>query len=362
MATIVFFEDEEKFANETVTQLQKRLKAKAYVKRFVGEEVGTAKDHPPIPYLQRIETALQSETYRDVSMIVTDVNLAELDGYHGLSAEVLLELGKRRSIPVCVYSRNATDQLDILARWIDGRIILESPPGSPAIFAEIASIHAGFTQLMKLTTKLTSKDKSRSLPELASHILGRPQYTNRFVSYAIGNQAFYGFANAKSYQKDSAPWSDPKALSFVIGTWLLTSIFRFPGLLVNEIAAASYLDLDLPDFRKETIKKLFKKASYRGPFSELHQMWWRDELDDLLIGEEAESGYELAKKKFADVRHSTCSVDNTSPAGFYCIVTKQPVSRKNSNGEVAWIPKGADLSRISNKIMDQLSPWFATFS
>jgi len=44
---------------------------------------------------------------------------------------------------------------------------------------------------------------------------------------------------------------------------------KFPGILVNEIAAASYLNISVEDFKNVKVRNLFKKAYYQGHF----QLW-----------------------------------------------------------------------------------------
>lgn len=361
MKSIVFFEDEGSFALSTAKHLQKRLGKRGKVKLFEAESLRGDTKRSTRSYLERIETLFRKGPYGDAAMIVTDTNLAELDGFKGLSAEVIIELGRRLCIPVCVYSVRAPNELEELGKWIDGRIKLKYQPNDKKMFDEIASVYSGFTALSRLIGKL--KDLSRPLPETSARILGRPQYADRFVSYAVGNQAFYGLANLESKRRYRKGYIDPKALVYMVGTWLITSIFKFPGILVNETAAASYLDIDPTDFAKPDVQKLFRKAKFDGPFSDGGTFWWRDELDEILTKGNTVSGFELASKKLKrKIQHCFCSVDSKSTAGFFCIITEKPVSRSNSNGELAWIPRGADLSRVSNKVLDQISPWFGTLS
>ena len=42
-------------------------------------------------------------------------------------------------------------------------------------------------------------------------------------------------------------------------------------------------------------------------------------------------------------------------AGFYCMVTEEPVSRANSKGNINWFPSGADLSRIRTSNFEKIT-------
>jgi hypothetical protein len=151
-----------------------------------------------------------------------------------------------------------------------------------------------------------------------------------------------------------------KRLPSVLGYWLYDSILRFPGLLLNAVATASYLDIAEAQFRNPSVQKLFKPALYRGPFedhSEPH--WWRKTVDEI-VGK-AKSGNEfLAQKLHKPVPH--CLDSQTGKrAGYYCMVKRVPVSKDNSVGNISWFPPGADLARVRKDMYEQLGPWLGLF-
>jgi hypothetical protein len=354
MNKIVFFEDIEQFAQISEKRINKLLKNKGSVILFKPEAL-----EEKATYLSSIEKQFTKKEFKDVLLIVTDVNLAELEFFKGLSADVIIELGKRLSIPVCIYSRIQDEELNTLSKWIDGRIILKNSPDNIPIFDEISSIYSGFETLYRLCKKILKGKLDKSIPKITAELLNKPQYEDRFASYASGYQAFYNIVNSDIRESIESP----KKLSYIIGTWLLTSILKFPGILVNEIAAASYLNISVEDFKNVKVRNLFKKAYYQGPFSTLEPYWWRDGLDNILIDNNVDEGVGLVEKKIKlKVNPCLCSVDNTSRAGYYCVKSNKPVSRENSKGEFMWIPRGADLTRISQTQLDQLGPWERTLS
>ena len=55
-------------------------------------------------------------------------------------------------------------------------------------------------------------------------------------------------------------------------------------------------------------------------------------------------GRELASKHLhRPLPQSQCCEDATISAGYYCMLSKLPVSRRNSRPGLAWFPRGADL-------------------
>jgi hypothetical protein len=130
--------------------------------------------------------------------------------------------------------------------------------------------------------------------------------------------------------------------------------------LVGEVPAASYLNIDPKDFVKGNVQKLFQKAKYRGPFSDLHNWWWRHQLEDMLTQNKCDDGFALAKKNRLSV-HQCKDSQTGDRAGYYCMVTGEPVSADNSKSEISWFPSGADLARIRLDKYKELAPWVGLY-
>jgi hypothetical protein len=133
-------------------------------------------------------------------------------------------------------------------------------------------------------------------------------------------------------------------------------------LFVNEVAAASHLNLSTEDFKQPNIRAIFDAGLYRGPFEDSKRpQWWRGLLDDIVAGDNCADGLELVTKKVnQQVRPSQCYVDPTKTAGYYCIISRQPVSLENSKGGLSWFPRGADLTRIGNPKFEEYGPWLGS--
>ena len=145
-----------------------------------------------------------------------------------------------------------------------------------------------------------------------------------------------------------------KRMPRVLGKWLFLSVLRFPGVLVNEVATASYLNIDPGDFKKKEVQALFRKGEYKGPFAELGPWWWRRTLDGLLDKSDCEDGRELADKSNIKVR-ACLDPKSKKQAGYYCMLTRKPVSEENSRGGISWFPSGADLARIRKDKFEEIT-------
>ena len=152
-----------------------------------------------------------------------------------------------------------------------------------------------------------------------------------------------------------------KRLPSILGYWLYDSILRFPGILLNAVATASYLDIAESYLRNAAVQRLFKSALYDGPFEDISEpRWWRKTLDQI-VGE-ARTGNQFVAQKL-NKRLPHCLDSQTGGrAGYYCMVKRVPVSKGNSVGNISWFPPGADLARVRKDMYEQLGPWLGLFS
>ncbi|MCH7561933.1 MAG: hypothetical protein IIC67_11345, partial [Thaumarchaeota archaeon] len=179
MDTILFFEDDEEFAKKTKTGLSNKLGKSVHVKlanSILSKPV--KKDKTMFHRLYKDLKVLKS-----VELIVSDVNLYDIDSYSGLSAEIVSEVGRQLFIPVCIYSRNVPSDFDRIKESIDATINLENDPNTPAMLTEIKNLYEGFVEIKKAYKRLDNKIQSESLPRILSAILKKPQYIDRFSFY-----------------------------------------------------------------------------------------------------------------------------------------------------------------------------------
>jgi hypothetical protein len=213
------------------------------------------------------------------------------------------------------------------------------------IFEGCRHIHVFVEETIFRRFKKRTKPKSGTPSSWMCALLGRPEIQTRLSLYGAGDQQYLeGLATVNALAE---PRRACRIISSELSYWLWESILRFPGLLLNEIAAASFLNIDERDFSKKEVRALFKKALYEGPFSNVSSRWWQDDLQNILKQNKAKSGLEFTKRKgFSTISSCKCSVDPKEDAGYYCMLSEKPVSFKNSMGKIPYFPPGADLERV----------------
>lgn len=318
------------------------------------------------PFDRRLKKDLENKDYKDVSLIICDSDLTDIESYTGLSEVIVTNVARELAIPICLYALGTyKDNLMRLKGWSELKIILDVSEGYDKLANESKIIFNGFQLLKSRYKKIMSKSKSRkfTLSEILARILNKPNLKDRIAQYGIGNKQmleeilpYYG-NDTKKIEKEY------KRIPMLLGYCLWNSILRFPGILLNDVAAASYLNIDEEEFSKiKEIKDLFMDAIYKGPFADMQDYWWRDDLDDIVFKEKCNDGLELVHKKIPDkIKNCKCSVDPTKKAGYYCMLTEKPVSAENSKSNISWFPTGADLARISNPKYDELAPWLGLY-
>ena len=202
--------------------------------------------------------------------------------------------------------------------------------------------------------KATVKGK-KSPAKLLATLPGKPDYSDKMALYAVGDRT------QLAEIPDNAQ-GEVKEWGTFLGYWLWDSLLRYPGLFVNEVAAASYLNIKTESFHRTDVQGLFSAAVYRGPFADQkYPQWWRGMLDDIVSNQNCVDGLELVRKKVdQQIGGSECCEDPSKPAGYYCIISRKPVSLENSKGGLSWFPRGADLTRVSITMFEEYEPWLGS--
>jgi hypothetical protein len=241
----------------------------------------------------------------------------------------------------------------MLQRWNSEEITLTESSDSWA--KEIFALWQGFEQLR---IGYGQADINKLKPaEAIAKLMGRQDATSRIALYGSGDQTI--MTEVFGFTEGIDAISRQRRMPRVLGMWLRLSLLRFPGLLVNEVAAASYLNISLPEFAKLEIRDQFQSAKYEGPFSGLGDWWWRDDLDSLTLEAQTSDGRDLLRAR--GILVDECLDDETkSRAGYYCMITETPVGRANSKGSINWFPSGADLARIRTSKFEQITSLVST--
>jgi hypothetical protein len=357
---VVLFEDDPKTGPRLSKAIQKRLPKPSKTFLFSPSD----KSESRRAHEDRLAADLQKQGFETATLWVSDRDLSRTQNYNGLSEAIVSKVAARFGVPICKYATGTNDD-EVFKRqqhWGDAQIVLDSAD-EDILAAQIVVIATGFrfiAKRLKNATKKTADDaKARTPATVMARLLDRPDEADRIALYGSGDQKMIseilpfavGAARHRQLQE---------RLPSLLGYWLYDSILRFPGLLVNSIAAASYLNIAVSAFENTRIRKLFKPALYKGPFSDSKDpLWWRKDLDGILIVAKAEDGNSYVRRKLR-MTVPRC-LDGGKRAGLYCVVTKTPVSEENSVGNIGWFPPGADLARVRRDVYEQMSPWLGLF-
>lgn len=299
---------------------------------------------------------------QDVAIVVAD---HDLSGYGSvrISESAVADACRQSATPICTYHRApSTKTAGQSLRGIYGQtrsftITLDMTSGNEVVAAKnIISLADGFALIRDKFAAITEEVRKQGPAAILSHILDRPGLANAFALYVSGpslaSDAIYHIAKSQGAHESVTQDLDGR-LPFILGCWLSNYILPFPGLILNTKAAASYLNIATSEFEANANK--FDACQYTGPFSGADNYWWRTDLDQLLIDSDSEDGKEHLQKEGIEVSPSVCISTKESPAGYYCIVQKEPISLNASVGNLGWIPQGAHLSRIDQNIYDTVA-------
>lgn len=312
---------------------------------------------------QWLDTLLLNDT---IGLIACDKELGRYANLRGLSANPVSAAALQRAIPFCQYSRQPEPgtrefaRFNRLRQWSSEQITLEGLEVEDWAL-QVESLYRGFESLR---TQYGQMDKADLTPASAlSQILEHPECESRIALYGAGDQGFLReimtYVDTEEGNMDELYSRMPR----ILGNWLFLSILRFPGILVNATAAASYLNIADDDFGNPSLRACFQDALYRGPYHDhsLGPWWWRDDLDAIVYESEAEDGRAYAiGQGHADIRE--CLDPHTQErAGYYCMLMQEPVSSKNSRGDISWFPSGADLARIRKDKFEKITALIGSY-
>lgn len=357
---VVLFEDVKEVRAQILQALEKYLKPEGEAIPFEGRQFKESKADKKRMYEDRLQNILTKEPYDRATLLVVDRDLSKSQesDFRGLSVGAVLSASKRLAIPVCSYAREPEqDDYEWRRRWEEGHIILSLSDGEDELARRAVLAASGFAEIaMKLPKIDIRRDKPDSSPaKILAALLGKPEYSDKITLYSVGDK--YRLTGIPRKDRDAKQFEKRTAL--FLGHWLWDSLLRYPGVLVNEVATGSYLNISTDDFRDPKVQDLVKEALYRGPFADPKKpQWWRGMLDDIVSGANCGDGLALVQEKLGqNVKPSQCYVDPSKSAGYYCIISRQPVSLENSKGGLSWFPRGADLTRIGKRMFDEYGPW-----
>ena len=344
---VLLFEDDTEAYEKLSASLSPRLKLfDAILERYsgaTGNRADTSVEHA----ITRPPTA---------SLIVLDWDLSRYPDA-GISRQLVRGVAEEQYVPVCTYTSPTGDhgQLQRLKKWQDSVIALDSTGDYEGIAEVCAAIARGFVTLERSRTSTDGREK---LSRWITTVLGAPETAEAQVAeYAMSNlQRLLQVTEVKKEQR-------LRLITTVVGYWIYNQLLQFPGVLVNAIAAASYLDIADHEFERTDVRAVFEGAKYTGPFAAVDDYWWLAALDDIsakaMRAEDTSllSGGQVAARALnRKVEGARCCRGHEG-AGYYCLITKAAVCDAHSVRPGSWLPIGADRSRIETTKYDELSAW-----
>ncbi len=158
-------------------------------------------------------------------------------------------------------------------------------------------------------------------------------------------------------------WNVPQTAN-----WLRNVVLRYPGILYDDLTAATRLGISLESFRSERVQEIVEASRYKGIFGDYRERWWRGRLfsiAQILISSEKLTG--SISEQFAKAYHmkypdtldpAMCLVDGSPIADWVCYILNMPVKQQNS---IPYYPDARpaimDQARVSFKAIKE-SPNF----
>ena len=350
---VVLFEDTVQTRLEILQALTKHLGPDDSVIPFESGKFTESPADKVRTYETRLESILTKAPYDSATIILADRDLSKSQDsqFGGLSVNAVDAVSKNLAIPICSYARDPEpDDYDWRGKWREGHIVLRFSDGIDELARQAVIAARGFTEI---AAQLSDSKATGSPAKILAKLLGKPEYSAKMALYSVGDHNRLPEVLAK----DKDNWV--QRMTHFLGYWLWDSLLRYPGLFVNEVAAASHLNIDTDDFGESEVGAIFEEALYKGPFADPKKpLWWRGMLDDIVSRENFADGLELVQKKVkSTIKRSKCCVEPSKSAGYYCIISREPVSLENSKGGLSWFPRGADLTRISIRKFEEYEPW-----
>jgi CheY-like chemotaxis protein len=122
--------------------------------------------------------------------------------------------------------------------------------------------------------------------------------------------------------------------------WIRDIVLTFPGILYDDLHAATALGIDAKSFLLGGVQRYLKSAQYQGVFADAHIRWWRTRLYSLAHNVMASAGLSgpahlhfaeaFEKRHRVKLRPARCIVSGTSPADCVCYILRRPVKREFS--------------------------------
>ena len=130
-------------------------------------------------------------------------------------------------------------------------------------------------------------------------------------------------------------WNIPQAAK-----WIRNVVMGYPGILYDDLAAATRLGISIESFRISNVQELMGPAKYSGVFSNYKERWWRNRLFNIaqslmlkhkIQGPVSQKFSEAFDLEFGEkLSTAVCIYDGTPIADWVCYILNKPVKQRNS--------------------------------
>ena len=301
-------------------------------------------------------------------LVATDQDLTA-GGLRGLFGATIVSWCQQLAIPVGDFSRRTPRPLSRIADLFELRI----PPNDGEGADYIAATYDGFTELAAAISELDLDPGTTSLAKYLACVVQRPHLESDFALYMarLGNGgtvvATRIIGSQSATPKDERP--PEAAISYTLGHYLANVITRFAGPLLGMDALCAYVGAGAAE--RTVLAEMFDAARYRGPFSRLDKLFWRESVDadlEALLGSVTDAADDIgAFHRMAietalgrSLAPHECDRDDCggTRGGFHCPLTNRPVCVRSdcSVSGSGWIPSGATSSRVEREYHDEWAP------
>ena len=304
------------------------------------------------------------------TIVVTDLDLTT--GVRGFFGHSVVAWARQFCIPVGNFSRKFRDALPKKPDQFELRV----PPNDEQAVRYIKKVFDGFRQIRQFIEQQPELvENDRSAAQVLADLLSRDH-----LEYALGpffskpslfNSALLDTVSESQSEQNIEPEEmKVRLLTYIIGHVLLNAILKYPGPILDEQSLCAYVYASNEE--AANLSPLFKSAKYKGPFDYEENLFWREDVDQLIDEWANSHGVEYSDSdSFGDFHRSVieqklqrhlakhkCTRCSGIKGGFWCPFTERAVCERPdcSSTSSSWIPMGADVCRVERNFFEEWTP------
>lgn len=295
-----------------------------------------------------------------IDIVLLDTDISKLG--NGISQAACRTACQDLGLPVARYTKKHSEtqisHLKYLQRlavegasaiWVPNKMTKDDLSHS-GILPWIRGISDGFRLLKSHLDKNPDLLKQSLGPAgILSGALNRSSLRADLLGYTAQN--FFFFSPSSDDERSSVQNSNQLATR--LGYWLYNYVLAFPGPILNAKAAAAFLNISPQVFDEPKLRALLATARYAGPFGEVEDYFWTEDLLEIL---EANDGDIANVPELKGLAFTRIDAENPESSAYYCLLAREPIKRSEASPVPDWVPSGAQVARISQDLYDELGP------